>query len=117
MQSRYLPHAGLALARRAIDDDPTGAISAAYYSTLYATRAALSERDIYAKTHSETWHRFREEFVQSGLVDGELVSLAQDAQGQREEADCEAWPAPRDEAEQMVELATRFLEAVAKLVQ
>jgi uncharacterized protein (UPF0332 family) len=39
----------LMLARGALAEDPAGAISAAYYSMLYAARAALSEQDVYAR--------------------------------------------------------------------
>jgi uncharacterized protein (UPF0332 family) len=35
-----------------------GAVSAAYYAMLYAARAALSERDEYARTHRGAWHLF-----------------------------------------------------------
>jgi hypothetical protein len=44
------PERRLGLARAAIGQDPAGALSAAYYAMLYAARAALSERDVYAKT-------------------------------------------------------------------
>jgi predicted nucleotidyltransferase len=40
----------LGAATGAVDNDPSTAVSAAYYSMLCATRAALSERDVHAKT-------------------------------------------------------------------
>ena len=106
----------LALARRAIGDDAAGALSAAYYAMLYAARAALSERDRYAKTHAGTWHEFREAFVVPGLFDTDLVAEAQRVQPEREQADYEAWLAPEGEARRVIELAGRFLAAVRVLV-
>jgi uncharacterized protein (UPF0332 family) len=34
------------------------AVSTAYYAMLYAARAALSERDVNARTHAGTWQCF-----------------------------------------------------------
>jgi uncharacterized protein (UPF0332 family) len=44
------------------------AVSAAYYAMLYAARAALSEHDRIARTHSGTWQLLREEFVFTGVL-------------------------------------------------
>lgn len=41
----------LAAASVVVEEDPSAALSAAYYAMLYAARAALSERDVTAKTH------------------------------------------------------------------
>jgi uncharacterized protein (UPF0332 family) len=51
-------------------------VSAAYYAMLYAARAALSEQDRYAKTHSGTWTLFRETFVRDGRFDPALARAA-----------------------------------------
>lgn len=83
---------------------------------LYAARAALSERDVSARTHSGTWHQFREVFVQTGMFDGELLSAVQAAQPERERADYDAWLAPEDEARRVIELAASFLESVERLI-
>ena len=73
------------------------ALSGAYYAMLYAIRAALSERDVYAKTHRGAWNEFGR-FVATGEFDGDLVAAAQRVQSQREDADYDAWLVPRDEA-------------------
>jgi uncharacterized protein (UPF0332 family) len=57
----------LATARQVVDDDPAASLSAAYYAMLYAARAALSESDVYARTHSGIWHKFRRAFVEGGI--------------------------------------------------
>lgn len=102
----------LALARTALKTDPSGALSAAYYAMLYAARAALSERDIHARTHAGTWHELRRVFGETGLLDLELIAEAQRVQPEREQSDYDAWTAPAEEAERVIELAERFIEAV-----
>lgn len=106
----------LALARSAIDEDPAGALSAAYYSMLYAARAALSERETHSRTHAGTWHQLRQEFVEPGLLDARLVTEAQRVQSEREQADYDAWLAPVDEARRVIALAEEFLAAVSSAV-
>jgi uncharacterized protein (UPF0332 family) len=83
---------------------------------LYAARAALSERDTYAKTHQGTWHELRRAFVERGLLDADLVTEAQKVQPERERADYEAWAAPKDRAREVVELARLFLAAIESLL-
>jgi uncharacterized protein (UPF0332 family) len=106
----------LALASGGIDTDPAAALSLAYYAMLYAARAALSERDIYAKTHGGTWHQFRQAFVEPGLLDAELVAEAQKVQPEREQADYDAWLPPEGEAQRVIELARTFVLAVEVLL-
>lgn len=102
----------LAVAHAALAHDPASALSTAYYSMLYAARAALSERDVYAKTHAGTWHELRRVFVEPGLLDGRLVSEAQSVQSKRERSDYNAWLAPEQEAREVIQLAEQFLHAV-----
>lgn len=63
------------------------AVSTAYYAMLYAARAALSERDRNARSHSGTWDLFRQEFVLTGAFDPDLTRQAQRAQARREASD------------------------------
>lgn len=60
---------------------------------LYAARAALSEREAYAKTHAGTWHELRRWFVDAGALDPE-----------------------EDEAEHVIGLAERFLAAIRSAI-
>lgn len=49
----------IAAARDLIETEhAVASISSSYYAMLYAARAALSERDQHAKTHSGTWASF-----------------------------------------------------------
>jgi uncharacterized protein (UPF0332 family) len=105
----------LAAAEAAIDEDPSTALSAAYYATLYTARAALSERDASAKTHKGTWQEFRSAFVEGGEIDAALAAEVQKIQPEREQADYDAWLAPAAEARRAIELAHSFMAAVEKL--
>ena len=93
-----------------------GAASAAYYAMLYAARAALSERDLYAKTHAGVWSSFSETFVATGDFGEDLARRARRAKRVRELGDYEAKPPPRDRAEQLVATANEFVEAVERML-
>lgn len=93
-----------------------GAVSAAYYAMLYAARAALSETDRYAKSHSGTWHLFRETFVVPGRFDQGLLEAAQAVKPRREAADYDAEEIPTSEATAVVRLAERFVVGVGELL-
>ncbi|HUN78368.1 MAG TPA: HEPN domain-containing protein [Solirubrobacteraceae bacterium] len=108
-------HRRLRAAEAVSEEDPSTALSAAYYAMLYAARAALSERGVSAKTHRGTWHEFRRAFVETGEVDSGLVASVQKVQPEREQADYDAWPAPAESAHQAIDLAGRFLAAIDDL--
>lgn len=107
----------LSAADAVVNQDPSTALSSAYYAMLYAARAALSERDIYAKTHRGAWHEFRRAFVETGEFDANLAGAAHKVQPEREQVDYDAWIAPEDEARRVIELAEEFLEAVEDLIK
>lgn len=102
----------LKAAAGAAGEDPSGAISLAYYAMLYAARAALSERDLHPRTHRGTWYEFRSSYVATGAFDATLAAAAQSTQPEREQADYEAWAAPSEDASRIMATAERFLEAV-----
>ena len=106
----------LAAAEVAANEDPSTALSAAYYAMLYGARAALSERDSSAKTHKGTWHEFRSAYVESGAIDAGLAAEVQKIQPEREQADYDAWSAPPEEAQRAIELGRRFLAAIEALL-
>lgn len=106
----------LSAASTVIDEDPSTALSAAYYAMLYAAKAALSEQDASARTHRGTWHEFRSRFVESGEISAALASEAQRMQPEREQADYDAWIAPVEEARHAIDLAKQFLAAVEGLL-
>ena len=93
-----------------------GAVSTAYYSMLYAARAALSEHEEHARRHGGTWGLFFQRFVATGAFDQDLHSLAQQAQEAREGADYEARTPPAEEAKRYVEGAADFLAAIEAML-
>jgi uncharacterized protein (UPF0332 family) len=93
------------------------AVSDAYYASLYAARAALSERDRNAKTHRGTWVIFSEEFVASGDIDVELAREARATQEPREGVDYAAARVSRDEAQRIADVAARFVAAIETLLR
>lgn len=92
------------------------AIGAAYYTMLYAARAALSERDLYAKTHRGTWSLFRDEFVRTGQFDKHLSRRVDDIRDERELADYGAKVPERGLVEAAVADAERFVAAVEEML-
>lgn len=93
-----------------------GAVSAAYYAMLYATRAALSEEDEYARTHGGTWNLFRNRYVVTEAFDEQLFSRAHSAQEAREGADYEAVRPEPDTAREIVDDAADFIAAVERML-
>lgn len=93
-----------------------GAVSAAYYSMLYAARAALSEDDENARTHRGTWNRFRILYVTTDAFDADLFTRAQHAQVAREAGDYSAVTPRQEQAEEYVEAAGEFLAAVERML-
>jgi uncharacterized protein (UPF0332 family) len=92
------------------------AVSTAYYAMLYAARAALSERDEYARTHGGTWHLFHERYVTTGAFDQHLHALAQEAQDAREKGDYEAITPSRTDAEKYVTGAAEYIAAIEHML-
>lgn len=107
----------LAAARDALAANHEGnAASAAYYAMLYGARAALSERDLYAKTHSGIWSLFSRELVARGSFDPELASAASGSQKIRELGDYEAKPPSPAQAEELLDAAARFIDEVERVL-
>jgi uncharacterized protein (UPF0332 family) len=79
---------------------------------LYAARAALSERDLHAKSHRGTWSLFNEHLVRNGPVDQGIAAKARNAERLRYEADYDAADVDRDTAESVLADAERFVKAV-----
>lgn len=92
------------------------AISTAYYAMLYAARAALSERDEYAKTHSGTWTLFSERFVATGAFDRDLYKFTGRAQEARQKGDYEAAPLSEELATELIDAAEQFIAAVEHML-
>lgn len=94
---------------------PQDAAGAAYYAMLNAARAALSEENLYAKTHRGVWTQFSATFVKTGRLDAQLATRAEKAREAREEADYGVGGANAAEAETMIAHAEAFITAVEGL--
>ena len=103
----------LAAGRDSIDAGHLGvAVGSAYYAMLYAARAALSERDLHAKTHGGTWSLFNEHFVSGGALDRGVAAKAREAERLRYEVDYDAAEIDRRMAESVLADAEQFVAAV-----
>ena len=108
----------LAAARENIKIElPFVAVSEGYYAMLDAARAALSEEDRYAKTHSGTWTLFRELFVAEGSFDAGLVGKAEEAGRLREATYYDAERPSEARAAAVVADAERFVQAVDEMLE
>lgn len=92
------------------------AVGAAYYAMLYGARAALSERDRYAKTHRGIWNLLRQTVVAEGSFPPELVSQAERLAELREAADYDALIVEEGQAKSAIDSAERFLSALDELL-
>jgi uncharacterized protein (UPF0332 family) len=92
------------------------AVGAAYYAMLYGARAALSERDMHAKTHRGTWNMLRQALVADGSLPAELVAEAERMAELREGADYDALVVEREQAERAIDSADRFLSSLDDLL-
>jgi uncharacterized protein (UPF0332 family) len=95
---------------------PATALSTAYYATLYAARAALSEEERNAKTHRGTWAAFSEVFVAPGRFDRGLAAQARRIQTDREAVDYDARDVTAAEAEAALEHADRFIAEIERVL-
>lgn len=83
---------------------------------LARSRAALSEGDAYAKTHSGTWTLFSERFVATGAFDQDIYKFAGRAQEARQEGDYEAASLSLDLSRELLDAAGRFVAAVERML-
>ncbi len=95
----------------------SSAVGLAYYAMLYAARAALSERDLHAKTHSGTWTLFGEHLVRRGIVDERMPAMARKAERLRYQADYDAADIEQGAAEAVLTDAEQFVAAVLGAVE
>jgi uncharacterized protein (UPF0332 family) len=103
----------LAAARHAIDGGHFEvAVGTAYYAMLYAARAALSERDLNAKTHGGTWSLFAEHFVRTGMIDSGMAAKSRHVERLRYRVDYDASEVDLQTAEDVLADAEGFVGAV-----
>jgi len=108
----------LAAATVTLDGDlPSRAISEAYYSMFAAAKTALSEEDVFARTHAGVWHRFYELFVATGRFPAELHVRAGKGAEERLKADYESARYSHEDGLDAVRAAERFLGATLEMLE
>jgi len=103
-------------ARAALALDSASAVSLADYAEINAARAALSERDAYARTHGETWHLFREEFVKSGQFDPSSRAPRLPCRSNARPPTTKLCDRPSTRPRRRVQTAERFVAAVQAML-
>ena len=107
----------LAAAHATLDRElPSRAVSEAYYAMFAAAKTALSEADVFARTHAGVWHSFHELFVATGRFPAVLQARAGKGEGERLKADYESVRYTREEGLDAVDAAERFLAATLELL-
>lgn len=96
---------------------PTEAVSNAYFAMLYAARAALSERDLYSKTHRGVWSQFAEQFVKTKAVEAQWSAVAETARDIREGGDYDAVSIDASTAEGLITQASKFVDLIEQLIE
>jgi len=93
------------------------AISRAYYAMFHATRAFLVKRGVIRHKHSAVIAAFGQVAVKAGLVSGEMYQILTRAFEDRNTADYDAaWQATRQDAQEAVHGARRFLAHVKRIL-
>ncbi|ASJ08975.1 HEPN domain-containing protein [Thermococcus siculi] len=94
------------------------AMSRAYYAMFYAASALLRAKGIITKSHRGVIAKFGLEFVNEGTIEAYYAKALSLAETLRERADYDATFRPtKDEAEELVEDAKRFVERIEKALE
>jgi uncharacterized protein (UPF0332 family) len=94
------------------------AMSRAYYAMFYAASALLRAKGIITKSHRGVIAKFGLEFVNAGTIEAYYAKALSLAETLRERADYDATFRPtKDEAEELVEDAKRFVERIEKALE
>jgi predicted nucleotidyltransferase/uncharacterized protein (UPF0332 family) len=97
-------------------DTPALAAAEGYFAVLNAARAALSERDLFSRTHPGTWDLAYQELVLPGLLPRDFHRWATRLQGKREDVHYKCMRLTPEEAADAYAAAERFVRAVERLL-
>jgi len=110
-------HSYLRAARLLFEGGETShSVSNSYYAGFEAARAALSEEDLFARTHDGTWHLFHRTFVATGRFDAQLHARAHASEKPRMAVTYEGLFVDAGGAEEFLGTAERFVAAVESLL-
>lgn len=111
-------HEKLKAARTLLDNELySDAISRAYYAMFFASRALLSTKEIYPKTHREVISQLAKEFVKTGEMDLDVFQIFASSQEDREDADYGfLLDITKNEATKIVKGAEKFIDNAKKIL-
>jgi len=93
-------------------------ISQAYYSMFYASKALLSLKKIYPKTHKGVVSEFGLKFVNEGFIEEIYGKILAKGMQLRERADYDVYyKASREEAEEIINEAEKFVDRIEKAIK
>jgi uncharacterized protein (UPF0332 family) len=93
-------------------------ISQAYYSMFYASKALLSLKKIYPKTHRGVVSEFGLKFVNEGFIEEIYGKILAKGMQLRERADYDVYyKASREEAEEIINEAEKFVDRIEKAIK
>jgi uncharacterized protein (UPF0332 family)/predicted nucleotidyltransferase len=95
---------------------PALAAAEGYFAVLNAARAALSERDLFARTHDGTWELAYRELVLPGLLPRDFHRWAKRLQGKREDVHYKCMRLTPAEAAEAYAAAESFVRGAEKLL-
>ena len=113
----------------------SGAISHAYYSIFYSAKAILLTKEIKTtapQVHKKTYEAFKEYFVDSGIIDAELLEIYEDIIVKADELlqifKDEKWKrghytyktipqANKEPAEQSISNSTKFIKNIRAIIE
>jgi uncharacterized protein (UPF0332 family) len=94
------------------------AISRAYYAMYHSAKAVLLTKDVIPKKHAGVISMFGLHFVNKGFVEEVYANAIAKAYNLRVKSDYDAFYEPKkDEAEDVIEWAEKFVERVEKLLK
>jgi len=94
------------------------AVSRAYYSMYCSSRALLSSKNLYPRTHKGLISQIWENFVKEGHLSKDRAKALASAQDDREDADYGIYiHFTKEEAEQVVKDAEEFLSETKKILE
>ena len=93
-------------------------ISQAYYAMFYASKALLSLKRIYPKTHRGVVSEFGLKFVNEGFIEEIYGKILAKGMQLRERADYDVYyKASREEAEELINEAEMFVDRIEKAIE
>ena len=109
----------LKAARTLLDNELySDAVSRAYYAMFFASRALLSTKEIYPKTHRGVILLLAKEFVKTGEMDPDTFQIFASSQEDREDADYGfLLDITKNEAVKIVKGAEGFINNAKKILE